>query len=353
MEHEGGNARSLKSAAVALGVVAALALGVLGVQFALASRPIAPAETSSGSAVAQAEQATADAQVAQGTQGATSAEQAQDAQAVQDAPNPRGAQDAQGTQGEPGAQGGRVKSLLRAAKDAETERARNETLEEARQRLIDEAYAALGVSDSARYVSDRPYADLVDAEPDSDEAALDEEALHSRAIMGETLCGAWAMAAVYKERGAVYPSDVYAEAGAPTIDDFCRLCVEEARIEGVRAEVLFAQAMHETAWLQFGNQVSVEQCNFGGLGAVNSGGAGESFPDVATGLRAQVQHLKAYASTDSLEGELVDTRFDLVERGCAPTVDDLGGRWAWPGDGYGDAIFAIMEAVAAHMLASG
>ena len=151
------------------------------------------------------------------------------------------------------------------------------------------------------------------------------------------------MARLYHDRSVAYPTDVYEAAGAPTIEDFCRLCVEEADAEGVRAEVLFAQAMHETAWLQFGNQVSVEQCNFGGLGAVNSGGAGETFYDVREGLRAQVQHLKAYASTEELVNECVDMRFDFVERGCAPTVQDLGGRWAWPGDGYGDAIMSVIE----------
>lgn len=162
-------------------------------------------------------------------------------------------------------------------------------------------------------------------------------------IMGPSIISAETMVALFNKRNVVYPTEVYGQAGAATIEDFCTQCSEEAAAEGVRAEVLFAQAMHETAWLQFGNQVSVEQCNFGGLGAVNSGGAGEIFPDVRTGLRAQVQHLKAYASTENLANELVDTRFELVERGCAPTVHDLGGRWAWPGDGYGEAIMSIVQ----------
>lgn len=163
------------------------------------------------------------------------------------------------------------------------------------------------------------------------------------AIMGKSIISADTMAALYKEHGAEYPASVYAQAGATTIEEFCTLCVEEAEAEGVRAEVLFAQAMHETAWLQFGNQVSVEQNNFGGLGAVNSGGAGESFASVREGLRAQVQHLKAYASSEELVNECIDPRFDLVERGSASTVFDLGGRWAWPGDGYGDAIMAVIK----------
>ena len=161
-------------------------------------------------------------------------------------------------------------------------------------------------------------------------------------IMGESIISPDTMAALYNKRGVEYPAEEFAEDGAATIEEYCQLCAEEAAAEGVRAEVLFAQAMHETAWLQFGNQVSADQNNFGGLGAVNSGGEGERFPDVRTGLRAQVQHLKAYASTEDLKYEIVDTRFELVKRGCAPTVHDLGGRWAYPGDGYGESLVVIM-----------
>lgn len=161
-------------------------------------------------------------------------------------------------------------------------------------------------------------------------------------IMGKSIISPNTMAALYNKRGVEYPAEEFAEDGAATIEEYCQLCAEEANAEGVRAEVLFAQAMHETAWLQFGNQVSADQNNFGGLGAVNSGGEGERFPDVRTGLRAQVQHLKAYASTEDLKHEIVDTRFELVERGCAPTVHDLGGRWAYPGDGYGESLVVIM-----------
>ncbi|MFR7670609.1 MAG: glucosaminidase domain-containing protein [Collinsella sp.] len=49
-----------------------------------------------------------------------------------------------------------------------------------------------------------------------------------------------------------------------------------ASSEGVRPEVVFAQAMLETGWLQFGGSVSADQCNFAGLGATGPqvGGAG-------------------------------------------------------------------------------
>lgn len=75
--------------------------------------------------------------------------------------------------------------------------------------------------------------------------------------------------------------------------------------------------------------------NFAGIGTTGGGVAGVSYPDVRTGIRAQVQHLKAYACEDALNQDLVDTRFDMVTRGSAPYVEWLGqqenpngGGWA-------------------------
>ena len=63
------------------------------------------------------------------------------------------------------------------------------------------------------------------------------------------------------------------------------------------------------------------------------------------GIRAQVQHLKAYASTEPLRQPLVDPRFDLVERGSAVTLQQLDGRWAVPGNGYGDNLLRIIHSI--------
>ena len=107
--------------------------------------------------------------------------------------------------------------------------------------------------------------------------------------------------------------------------------MEESEKEGVKAEVIFAQICLETGYLQFYGQVSVEQCNFSGLGATDDGAAGATFPDVKTGIRAQVQHLKGYASKDSLNEACVDPRFSYLSsrRGTAKHVEDLGGgNWA-------------------------
>ena len=121
----------------------------------------------------------------------------------------------------------------------------------------------------------------------------------------------------------------YTIMGCTTVDAedmvvFCTIVIEEADAEGVRGEVVFEQAMLETGWLQFGGDASVGQFNFSGLGTTGGGVAGNSFPDVRTGIRAQVQHLKAYASSEELNQACVDNRFQYVTRESAPYVEWLG-----------------------------
>ena len=153
-------------------------------------------------------------------------------------------------------------------------------------------------------------------------------------IMGMTNVTVDQMVSYFRSTGKAYPSDVYSQYGAATIKDFCQILLEEANAEGVKAEVLFAQVMVETGNLQFGGQVQPKQCNFGGLGATDGGASGADFSSngensVRIGLRAQVQHLKAYASTASLCNECVDPRFKYVTRGSAVYVENLGGgKWA-------------------------
>lgn len=159
-------------------------------------------------------------------------------------------------------------------------------------------------------------------------------------IMGKSAASVSSMVSLYNSTGHIYPT-IYASKGATTINDFCQIVFEEANAEGVKAEILFAQAMYETGWLQFGGSVKAEQCNFGGIGAVNATAGGASFGDVRSGLRAQVQHLKAYASKEPLNNPCVDPRFEKVKRGVAPCVEDLNGRWAVPGDGYGQRISSL------------
>ena len=107
--------------------------------------------------------------------------------------------------------------------------------------------------------------------------------------------------------------------------------LDEGAKEGVRGDLAFAQSLKETGFFRYGGQVKPDQNNFAGIGATNGGAAGATFATPAEGVRAQIQHLKAYASMEPLIGECIDPRFDLVQRGVAPNLSDLSGRWAWPG----------------------
>ena len=142
-----------------------------------------------------------------------------------------------------------------------------------------------------------------------------------------------------------YPITVYESKGASSIDDFLKILYEESLSEGVCPEIVYAQAMKETGYLRFGNLVQADQCNFAGIGATGHGNPGYTFSTVREGLRAQVQHLKAYACDEPLNNPCVDPRFGLVTRGCAPKTTDLNGRWAVPGVGYGESLNSIVLAV--------
>ncbi len=132
------------------------------------------------------------------------------------------------------------------------------------------------------------------------------------------------MADQFTKSGKTYLGTALSKGGAPDIHTFCRIIYEEAVTEGVRPEVVFAQAMLETGYLQFGGDVKVGQFNFAGLGATGGGAEGIHFPDVRTGIRAQVQHLKAYASDEPLKQACVDERFKYVVRKSAPYIEWLG-----------------------------
>ena len=168
-------------------------------------------------------------------------------------------------------------------------------------------------------------------------------------IMGTSTISAESMARLFVSTGHTYPSEVYSQRGASSITEFCNQVILAASSEGVRPEVVFAQAMLETGWLQFGGSVSADQCNFAGLGATGPQVGGARFDNVYQGLLAQSQHLKGYAVRMPLNNVCVDPRYQiLVDRGylgIAPCLEDLNGLWAVPGDGYGQRITAIINRI--------
>jgi N-acetylmuramoyl-L-alanine amidase len=114
---------------------------------------------------------------------------------------------------------------------------------------------------------------------------------------------------------------------------------------GIRGDIAFAQAMHETDFLRFTGTVKPEQNNFCGLGTTGPDTPGASFATPRDGVLAHLQHLFAYASTKPLPDKypLLDPRFDLVNRGSATTWVGLNGKWAVPGTNYGQSILNLYE----------
>ncbi|MBU1013675.1 MAG: glucosaminidase domain-containing protein [Bacteroidetes bacterium] len=107
-----------------------------------------------------------------------------------------------------------------------------------------------------------------------------------------------------------------------------QIYIEEAKMEGVNHDIAFTQMCHETGFLKYTGSVRPDQNNFCGLGATNEFERGDEFSSVRIGIRAHIQHLKAYADQKEIMTELVDTRFKFIKRGSAQTVQELTGKWA-------------------------
>ncbi|MEO1431348.1 MAG: N-acetylmuramoyl-L-alanine amidase [Cyanobacteria bacterium J06632_19] len=130
--------------------------------------------------------------------------------------------------------------------------------------------------------------------------------------------------------------------GLVNFPDIPKLYREEAAIEGVNHDIAFCQMCLETGFLRFGDDIAPQQNNFAGLATIGGGNEVANFPSARVGVRAHIQHLKAYASLEPLAQENVDPRFRFVTRGIAPLVTDLSGRWEADLQ-YGEKIIALVK----------
>ena len=124
---------------------------------------------------------------------------------------------------------------------------------------------------------------------------------------------------------------------------------EEGAREGIRPDVAFAQALKETGFFRYGGTVTPDQNNYCGLGTTSATVKGAYFATSQLGVRAHIQHLLAYASTREPVQPVVDPRYDLVRNVYGTTTlgnwQDLNGRWAVPGDSYGQSILSMFRAI--------
>lgn len=198
---------------------------------------------------------------------------------------------------------------------------------------------------------------------------MDEEAdivtgWHALSIQGDSIATAAQLNAMLAEKEPAIRKMMetqYPEIGfTPYPENIAELYLEIGRNYNIRGDLAFAQALKETGYFQFYGRVQAFQNNFCGLGASGIENTGEEalngvdpdramyipglhglmFMSVADGVEAHIQHLYAYATDDKIPAgcELVDPRFNYVKRGVAERWIDLNGRWAVPGNGYGESI---------------
>ena len=115
------------------------------------------------------------------------------------------------------------------------------------------------------------------------------------------------------------------------IYNFACIYIEEAAAENINSDFAFAQMCLETGFLRFGGLVQPEWHNYCGLGAISAEQPGCVFETEQLGVRAHIQHIQAYATTEDipLNNELVDPRYSWVHKTkFAVTIGDLARSWA-------------------------
>jgi len=142
------------------------------------------------------------------------------------------------------------------------------------------------------------------------------------------------------------------------LKDLAKLYVVYGRRFGIRADMAWAQMIHETGYGEYGGDVKPEQNNMAGIGATG-GVPGNSFATAELGVIAQYTHLAWYIYPDHLDDPYCRSSLDptvpgdprhfvisgLPHRGNVRTVLDLSGRWAVPGVGYGAALQHIANGI--------
>jgi hypothetical protein len=138
------------------------------------------------------------------------------------------------------------------------------------------------------------------------------------------------------------------------IVDLARFFVEEGNAQDIRGDIAFAQSVLETGWFRYaGSMVKPGDNNYSGLGACDSCSRGNIFATPQEGVRAQIQHLWAYADPNASPTRtarpLADIRFTYVKPyGRAPTWEAMGdGNWA-TGGGYTEKILGLYAQMLRH-----
>jgi hypothetical protein len=128
-----------------------------------------------------------------------------------------------------------------------------------------------------------------------------------------------------------------------TLNSLIETYISEAGSEGINHDIAIAQMLYAT------NNLSSQRVvahNYGGLNPEGTSWNG-SFSDMTEGVRAHIQHLKGYASTQPPRAQIVDPRYHLLANlgylGTARTFDDLYRLWMGNSTSYGNSIDRILN----------
>lgn len=147
------------------------------------------------------------------------------------------------------------------------------------------------------------------------------------------------------------------------LETLAKLYVSYGKRFGIRADMAWAQMIHETGYGQYGGDVKPEQNNMAGIGATG-GVPGNSFATAELGVIAQYVHLAWYLYPDHMSDPycvLVQQPLDgpiasagdprhfvqsngAVHRANVRTVYELSAKWA-VGPSYGAAIQNIAASI--------
>ena len=126
---------------------------------------------------------------------------------------------------------------------------------------------------------------------------------------------------------------------------------------GIRWDFAFYQMIIETGSLTYRNgsrsgDVKPAQNNFAGLGATGGGETGESFKDIASGVRGHIEHLLLYAG-DKVDNPVADRTRKVQEWGVLTpwhakftrpiSFTDLAAKWSPGSNSYGKMLEAIAD----------
>jgi hypothetical protein len=158
-------------------------------------------------------------------------------------------------------------------------------------------------------------------------------------VMGRGTLNKDVIVSYIRNKGSVMPSQ--------QIETLAGYYINEAWNEGINHDIAIAQMCFATKFLN--DRQLLESGNYGGLNTEMgiSVRGGSRHINAVEGVRAHIQHLKGYASTEPPRSDLVDKRYHFLVtsgiRGTVTTLERLFAVWMpHNAQGYGNEIKKIL-----------